>query len=233
MRAIMVMLVMLVSVTAGAQEMASWVLWSKSEGTLYFVRDNVAHQKKESYNGINIDLVWRIPDKADPEKTKTTGTKALWTNKAKGCTKVVFEDSFSAARPIYCKDWFNGLKHLTTIEGIKNLNTDEVTTMKSMFYECKLLTELDLSGFNTSKVTDMSHMFRLCRTLNTLNMDGFDTSNVTDMSSMFRECDALIELDLSKFDATSVTDIANMFYGCSALKTLNMSGFKAPNLETM
>lgn len=233
MRAIMVMLVMLASVTAGAQEMASWVLWSKSEGTLYFVRDNVARKKGDVHNGIYIDLVWRIPDKADPEKTKTTGTKALWTNKAKGCTKVVFEDSFSAARPIYCKDWFNGLKHLTTIEGIKNLNTDEVTTMKSMFYECKLLTELDLSGFNTSKVTDMSHMFRLCRALNTLHMDGFDTSNVTDMSSMFRECDALIELDLSKFDATSVTDIANMFYGCGALKTLNMSGFKAPNLETM
>jgi len=236
MRAIMVMLVMLVSATTGAQEtaeMASWVLWSKNEGTLYFVRDNVAHRKKEDYNGIHIDLVWRIQDKADPEKTRTTGTKALWKNKAKGCTKVVFEDSFSAARPIYCKDWFNGLKHLTTIEGIKNLNTDEVTTMKSMFYGCQPLTELDLSGFNTSKVTDMSHMFRLCRALNTLNMDGFDTSNVTDMSSMFRECDALTELDLSKFDATSVTDIANMFYGCGALITLNMSGFEATNLKNM
>ncbi|MDO4202823.1 MAG: BspA family leucine-rich repeat surface protein [Bacteroidales bacterium] len=235
MRAIMVMLVMLASVTAGAQEtaeMASWVLLSKNNNTLYFVRDNVAHQKKEDYKGIFIDLVWRIADKADPQGAKTTN-KAPWSSAKKFCTKVVFEDSFSAARPIYCKDWFNGLKNLTTIEGIKNLNTDEVTTMKSMFYECKLLTELDLSGFNTSKVTDMSHMFRLCRALNTLHMDGFDTSNVTDMSSMFRECDALIELDLSKFDATSVTDIANMFYGCDALKTLNMSGFKAPNLETM
>ncbi len=235
MRAIMVMLVMLVSVTAGAQEtaeMASWVLLSKNNNTLYFVRDNVAHQKKEDYKGIFIDLVWRIADKADPQGAKTTN-KAPWSSAKKFCTKVVFEDSFSAARPIYCKDWFNGLKNLTTIEGIKNLNTDEVTTMKSMFYECKLLTELDLSGFNTSKVTDMSHMFRLCRALNTLHMDGFDTSNVTDMSSMFRECDALTELDLSKFDATSVTDIANMFYGCGALKTLNMSGFKAPNLETM
>lgn len=235
-RAMMVLLVMLVSATTGAQEtaeMASWVLLSKNNNTLYFVRDNVAHRRKEDYNGIHIDLVWRIPDKADPEKTRTTGTKALWKNKAEGCTKVVFEDSFSAARPIYCKDWFNGLKHLTTIEGIKNLNTDEVTTMKSMFYECQLLTELDLSGFNTSKVTDMSHMFRLCRALNTLHMDGFDTSNVTDMSSMFRECDALTELDLSKFDASSVTDIANMFYGCGALKTLNMSGFEATNLKNM
>ena len=53
MRAIMVMLVMLVSVTAGAQEtaeMASWVIWSKNAKTLYFVRDNVARKKGDVHN---------------------------------------------------------------------------------------------------------------------------------------------------------------------------------------
>ncbi len=234
MRAIMVMLVMLVSVTAGAQEMASWVLWSKSESTLYFVRDNVAHKKEESYNGIYIDLVWRIPDKADPQGVKTTN-KASWSSAKKDCTKVVFEDSFSAARPIYCIDWFNGFKKLTSIEGIKNLKTDEVTSMKQMFKDCSALNSnsLDLSGFITSKVTDMSGMFWGCSALTTLDLGNFDTSQVTDMKNMFFKCSALTELDVSNFNATSVTDISSMFVGCGTLKTLNMSGFEATNLKKM
>ena len=238
MRAIMVMLVMLVSVTAGAQEtaeMASWVLLSKNEGTLYFVRDNVAHQKKESYNGNSVST-WRIPDKADSQGAKTTKTAASWTSSAKeSCTKVVFEDSFSEARPIYCMNWFNGFKKLTSIKGIENLKTDEVTTMSKMFYNCSALDSdsLDLSGFNTSNVTDMSKMFYGCNTLDSLDLSGFNTSNVTDMSKMFRGCGKITGLDLSEFDAKNVTNISSMFEGCSALDTLKMSGFDATNLKKM
>ena len=233
-RAIMVMLVTLVSVTAGAQEMASWVLLSKNNNTLYFVRDNVAHRKNESYNGIHIDLVWRIADKADPRGAKTTN-KASWSSAKKNCTKVVFEDSFSAARPIYCIDWFNGCKKLTSIKGIKNLKTDEVTSMKQMFRDCSALDSdsLDLSGFNTSNVTNMSKMFYGCNTLDSLDLSSFDTSNVTDMKQMFWGCGKITGLDLSEFDAKNVTDISFMFKGCSALDTLNMSGFDATNLKIM
>lgn len=260
MRAIMVMLVMLASVTAGAQEMASWVLWSKSEGTLYFVRDNVARKKGDVHNGIPIIAVWRIPDKADPQGVKTTN-KASWSSAKKDCTKVVFEDSFSDARPLYCKDWFKGFGKLKIIKGIKNLKTDEVTAMSMMFYNCSALDSdsLDLSGFNTSNVTDMSGMFWGCSALTTLDLSNFDTSQVTDMNSMFYKCSALTTLNLSKFDtsqvttmknmffkcsalteldvsnfnATSVTDISSMFEGCGTLKTLNMSGFEATNLKKM
>lgn len=237
MRAIMVMLVMLVSVTAGAQEtaeMASWVIWSKNAKTLYFVRDNVARKKGDVHNGIYIDLVWRIADKADPQGAKTTN-KASWSSAKKDCTKVMFEDSFSAARPIYCIDWFNGFKKLTSIEGIKNLKTDEVTSMKQMFKDCSALNSnsLDLSGFITSKVTDMSGMFWGCSALTTLDLGNFDTSQVTTMKNMFFKCSALTELDVSDFNATSVTDISSMFEGCGTLKTLKMSEFEATNLKKM
>ncbi len=232
MRAIMVMLVMLASVTAGAQEMASWVLWDKNAKTLYFVRDNVARKKGDVHNGIPIIAAWRIADKADPQGAKTTGTKASWKSTAKGCTKVVFEDSFSAARPIYCIDWFNGFKKLTSIEGIKNLKTDEVTSMKQMFKDCSALNSdsLDLSGFITSKVTDMSGMFWGCIALTTLDLSNFDTSQVTDMNSMFYKCSALTTLDLSNFDTSQVTNMKNMFFKCSALTELDVSNFNATSV---
>ena len=235
MRAIMVLLVMLLSATAGAEEtpeVTSWVLWSNISKTLYFVRDNENHFEGESHDEDHINNVWKIVDKNDskiPEKQEVP-----WGNTAKkACTKVVFEDSFSDARPIYCKDWFKGFGKLVTIEGIENLHTDEVTTMNHMFYGCHALTGLNVSGFNTANVKDMSYMFYGCSALTELDVSGFNTANVKDMSSMFHGCSALTELDVSAFDAASVKDISYMFYGCSALQTLHMSGFKAEKLNSM
>ncbi|MCD8120328.1 MAG: DUF285 domain-containing protein, partial [Lachnospiraceae bacterium] len=45
-----------------------------------------------------------------------------------------------------------------------------VTDMRSMFYDCNNLTELDVSGFDTSKVTDMSYMFSMCTSLTSLTL---------------------------------------------------------------
>ena len=249
MRAIMVMLVMLASVTAGAQETTttkSWVLWDKNAKTLYFVRDNVKYKEGKTYNGKTITNAWKIADKADTKKAKTTEKKALWKDAAEAtCTKVVFEDSFSDARPLYCKDWFKGFGKLKIIKGIENLHTDEVTTMNHMFYGCHALTGLNVSGFNTTNVTDMSSMFKGCSALTELGVSGFNTANVTDMSSMFNGCSALTELDVSKFDATSVTNITSMFEApnlknmgslfkkCSALQKIDMSGFNAGNVTSL
>ena len=54
------------------------------------------------------------------------------------------------------------LSNMTTIKGLKNLNTAIVTNMNRMFYYCSALTSLNLSSFNTKNVTDMSEMFYYC-----------------------------------------------------------------------
>ena len=59
---------------------------------------------------------------------------------------------------------------LTSIEGIENLNTSEVTDMSDMFHNCSRLTSLNLSSFNTSKVTHMIAMFRYCPGLKSLDL---------------------------------------------------------------
>ena len=79
------------------------------------------------------------------------------------CTEVVFHESFKDVRPNSCCRWFGGFEKLTTIQGIENLNTEEVTNMSGMFSGCSGLTSLDVSKFNTDKVTNMSCMFLLLR----------------------------------------------------------------------
>ncbi|MGY0181267.1 BspA family leucine-rich repeat surface protein, partial [Lactococcus garvieae] len=54
---------------------------------------------------------------------------------------------------------FSGLKNVSTVKGLNNLDTSQVTAMTFMFNDMSSLTSLDVSGFDTSKVTNMSSMF--------------------------------------------------------------------------
>lgn len=76
-----------------------------------------------------------------------------WNSNKSFITKVVFDESFASYKPTSTALWFDGCSKLTTITGIENLKTDEVTNMEYMFRYCEL-TNLDLSSFNTAKVTD-------------------------------------------------------------------------------
>ena len=146
-----------------------------------------------------------------------------WTKQSLGITKVVFDTSFANARPTSCYKWFWWCGNLNQVEGIKNLNTKEVTDMADMFCECKDLSSLDVSGFNTEKVTDMSGMFYECISLKLLDVAKFNTANVKSMSNMFYRCYNLDLLNVTNFNTANVTNMQGMFYSCSALTTIYAS----------
>ena len=142
-----------------------------------------------------------------------------WVKHTFSITKVVFDTSFANARPTSCYKWFYWCENLKQVEGIKNLNTKEVTNMVDMFCECRYLSSLDVSGFNTEKVTDMSEMFYDCISLKLLDIAKFNTANVTNMQGMFYSCSALTTIYASdKFVTGQVTDGSNMFSNCTNLK---------------
>ena len=136
-----------------------------------------------------------------PDDTSDPG----WNSQASSITTVVFDESFKDARPTTCFTWFQNCTSLTTINGIENLNTEDVEDMRYMFYNCSLLSTLDLSGFNTAKVESMSFMFQDCSQLTTIYAScNFITSSVTSSSDMFTGCTSLagaLKYDSSKTDA--------------------------------
>ena len=146
-----------------------------------------------------------------------------WVKHTFSITKVVFDTSFANARPTSCYKWFFWCENLNQVEGIKNLNTKEVTDMADMFYECRDLSSLDVSGFNTEKVTDMSGMFYECISLKLLDVAKFNTANVKSMSNMFYRCNNLDLLNVTNFNTENVTNMQGMFYSCSALTTIYAS----------
>ena len=107
-------------------------------------------------------------------------------------SKVVFEASFANARPTSCYAWFQNFIKLKQIEGIENLNTENVTNMSDMFYSCSGLISLDVTNFNTANVTDMSYMFYGCNKLKEIYVsDKFVTDDVISSSYMFMGCNTL------------------------------------------
>ena len=141
-----------------------------------------------------------------------------WAQDNMKTNKVVFEASFANARPTTCFAWFKNFSLLNQIEGIENLNTENVTSMAQMFFGCRNLAELDVTHFNTANVTSMISMFNSCMGLTSLDVTNFNTVNVTDMSYMFSYCNKLKEIYVSdKFVTGAVRSSEGMFSYCSSL----------------
>lgn len=187
---------------------ASWVRWDAPTGTLSF------HRGATKPAGVNILALG-------------TGTYPNWDTHAAEIKKVVFKAGFRDETHWTCSKWFSGCTNLTSIEGIENLNTSNVTYMNEMFDQCSNLETLDLSHFNTEKVENMSNMFNGCTKLHDLNISSFNTENVTNMYGMFYGCSSLETLDLSHFNTKNVlyTGLCYMFNGCSSLSSLDVSNF--------
>ena len=146
-----------------------------------------------------------------------------WYTHSSKISKVVFEASFANARPTTCYAWFKNFTFLNQIEGIENLNTENVKDMREMFYDCSGLISLDVTHFNTENVTSMGSMFNSCRGLTSLDVTHFNTENVTSMNGMFNGCRGLISLDVTHFNTANVKSMSFMFSWCNKLKEIYVS----------
>ena len=205
-------MIMLFSLPVNAQGTVGYARWDESHKTLTF------------YGGES------VPEGAF--KLNTGEEPPQWSG-ILNCTTVVFHESFKDVRPNSCCRWFGGFEKLTTIQGIENLNTEEVTNMSCMFSGCSGLTSLDVSKFNTDKVTNMSCMFNYCLGLTSLDLSSFNTAKVTDMSGMFSICKSLSSLDLSSFNTAKVENMSEMFNTCESLSSLDLSSFNTAEVTNM
>ena len=165
---------------------------------------------------------------------ETNTVNSGWNQQRESITNVVFDASFANCTSLTSTAyWFYECFNLTSITGINNLKTDNVTDMEYMFAYCSGLTNLDVTGFNTQNVTDMSSMFRRCYGLTNLNVSGFNTQKVTDMGLMFNGCSGLTSLDVTGFNTQNVTSMRNLFENCSSLSSINVTGFNTQNVTDM
>lgn len=182
-----------------------YVVWDSSAKSLTFYDDGKGSEKTGviyNLNGPNTRPGWDTNDDV--------------TNRS--VTAVVFDPSFANARPNSTNLWFAGMEKLTSITGIKYLNTSQVTNMSYMFSGCKLLTFIDVRHFDTSKATNMYRMFYSCIGLTRLDLTSFYTHNVTNMGGMFEQCNNLKTIYVGEnWSTAAVSTSSDMFKGCTSL----------------
>ena len=192
--------------------------------TFYYDRNRSAFRESIDIGPFD----WKTDD--DNSTYRETG----WSEHRESITNVMFDDSFANCTTLTSTAWWFYLcENLTTITGINNLKTDNVTDMCYMFFRCRNLAGLDVSGFKTDNVTDMHCMFGYCSSLTSLDVSRFKTDNVTNMRNMFGYCSNLTSLDVSNFNTSNVTYMDGMFDHCYSLESLDLSNFKTDKVTDM
>ena len=135
---------------------------------------------------------------------------------------------------------FLRLSNLEKINNLNMLDTSDVTSMYTMFFNCSKIKSLDLSNFNTSSVTNISGIFASNDDENGMlleeikGLESFDTGNVTNMAAAFQNCMHLININLSNWDTSNVTNMNWLFNGCENLKIIQgIETFNTGNVENM
>ncbi len=109
-------------------------------------------------------------------------------------------------------------QYLTKID-LSGFNTENVTNMEFMFYDCFRLVDLNISNLNTNQVINMSYMFSKCNALGTIDLRSFNTERVTNMISMFSNCRSTKEIKVSAKFITHNANTTNMFNNCGVSQT--------------
>ena len=168
-----------------------------NNGELTFYFDDKKDSRTGTKYGVNTAYyiaALRIPSQmpewyADREKIK----------------KATFDSSFANFRATATTLWFYDCTNMTSINGLKNLNMENVTDTRLMFYNCQSLATLDLSSFNTSKVAKTSSMFNKCSKLTTIYASDLWTMDaVTESGNMFYDCTKLVGGKGTKFSSVHI-----------------------------
>ena len=146
--------------------------------------------------------------------------------------KIEFNNLFDTSCVRDMKTMFFACSNLKELD-VSGFKTDKVKNFEDMFGACDKLERLDVSRFKTGCAENMTSMFLGCSSLTELDVSGFKTDKVRSMAGMFWYCIKLESLDVSKFETGSVENMARMFYGCHCLRELNVSEFDTKNVTDM
>lgn len=180
-------------------------------GTLCFYdNEKEAKQNAEQYYGNIKNEVYN--------RTYSNGPNTPWYGDRAQIKKVEF---CTEIRPLNMACYFSDLSSLTEIAGLENLHTDQVTSMKALFYNCTSLPTIDVSKFKTYQVTSMDAMFYNCASItNIIGLANLDTSKVTNMNSMFSSCKKLTTIDISTFNLNNIEEMGYMFSSSTNLQSI-------------
>ena len=161
-------------------------------------------------------------------------------------------------KPISTLDWFSGFENCKEINGLEKLDTRDCTSIRGLFYSCKLIKYLETEYLNTKNCSDFSWSFTNCISLQNLDLGSWNMEKGENFEGMFRDCTSIKSLnfgtwntgtascyymfggctslenlgDMSAWNTENITDFSYMFYNCKSLKSVNVKNWNTVNGTT-
>ena len=137
-------------------------------------------------------------------------------------------DNYENIKSSGSNNMFSNCISLKEINSGYTFFSNDPTNVSYMFYNCSLLTSVDLSSSGLI-ICDMSYMFAYCYQLKELIFTSeIGGDHFKYMSNAFRNCTSLVNATLP-FYTKSVEDMSFLFYGCISLTYIFMSSFTIEN----
>lgn len=146
---------------------------------------------------------------------------------------VTIDGSFKDVPILSLEGWFANRGRLTTVNGLDNLNTANVGSIKGMFAGCGSLQTLDLRGMDLGNVTNVDGLFNGCSALTQVTMEERQLPKVNSMEYVFSGCSALTTVDLSAFVTDEAISMKGLFNGCYSLSSIDLSPLNTAMVESM
>lgn len=117
---------------------------------------------------------------------------------------------------------------LKNILGLKNIYTNNLTSLANVFYSCRSLEDLsDVSDWNTSKVTNFSGVFGYCHKIKHLNLNSWDITKATTIQGMFNNCRNLEHIIFPSGQTSTLSGSqSSIFYWCQNLQEVDLTWIK-------
>lgn len=97
----------------------------------------------------------------------------------------------------------------------------ELTNAFSTYPRVSKIVEIPtLNSWNVSNVTTLLTMFDECRNIKFLDFEDWDVSKVTNYQGMFRACTSLEKVNITKWNVLPTANLTNMFSTCLKLYSL-------------
>ena len=110
---------------------------------------------------------------------------------------------------------------------------DNVSSVASMFYNCKQLEEANLKNFRAANATSASGMFNGCTMLTDIELDGMKMNNVTNASKMFMNCSSIVDFKVTGFEMKSIQTLNSLFESCTSLRSVDLSSFPLSTVQVI
>ena len=165
------------------------------------------------------------------KKKKINSLKAFFLNSNK-MKSITFCPQINTNRITDVEKLFYNCSSLVFVN-ISLFNTENIINFSFMFSDCFSLKKIDLTNLNTQNAESISFMFNNCTSLKSIDLSNFNTEKILLMNDLFNNCNSLTSIDLSNFNTQNVLSISFMFYNCYSLTSVDISNFNTTNVGHM